>query len=112
MCAELMLAELTMLLLAGLNSFPGPDIIQYKFYGKSQIFHIPFFEIGKDHQRQSKQLLRTIARVTLKMLATFLDLVIVVCITFATIRGLIIRPYFCFACFESYAQAFYIDSRS
>ena len=37
MCAELKLAELTMLLLAGLNSFPGPDIIEYKRYGKEYV---------------------------------------------------------------------------
>ena len=46
MCAELMLAELTMLLLVGLNSFPGSDIIEYKFYGKSQIFHIAFSKLA------------------------------------------------------------------
>ena len=46
MCAELMLAVLTMLLLAGLNSFPGFDIIEYRLYGKSQIFHIPFSKLA------------------------------------------------------------------
>ena len=46
MCAELMLAELTMLLLAGLDSFPGSDILEYKLYGKSQIFHIPFSKLA------------------------------------------------------------------
>ena len=46
MCAELMLAELTMLLLAGLNSFPGSDIIEHKLYGKSPIFHIPFSKLA------------------------------------------------------------------
>ena len=46
MCAELMLAELTMLLLAGLNSFSGSDIIEYKLYGKSPIFHIPFSKLA------------------------------------------------------------------
>ena len=46
MCAELMLAELTMLLLAGLNSFSGSDIIEYKLDGKSPIFHIPFSKLA------------------------------------------------------------------
>ena len=42
MCSELMLAELTMFLLAELTSFPGSDIIEYKLYGKSPIFQMPF----------------------------------------------------------------------
>ena len=46
MCAELMLAKLTMLLLARLNSFPGPDIIEYKLDGKSPIFHIRFSKLA------------------------------------------------------------------
>ena len=46
-CAELMLAELTMLLLAGLNSFSGSDIIEYKFYGKLPIFHIPVSKLAQ-----------------------------------------------------------------
>ena len=46
MCAELMLAELTMLLLAGLTSFPGSDIIEYKLYGKSPIFQMPFSKLA------------------------------------------------------------------
>ena len=62
-----MFAQLTMLLLAGLDSFPGSDI-EYKVADLSHTF----FEIDIDHQRQSKQSLRTIARFTLKMLATFL----------------------------------------
>ena len=45
MCAELMLAELTMLLLAGLSGFPVPDIIEYKLYGKSPIFHMTFSKL-------------------------------------------------------------------
>ena len=46
MCAELMLAELTMLLLAGLNSFPSSDIIEYKLYGKSPILQMPFSKLA------------------------------------------------------------------
>ena len=46
MCSELMLAELTMLLLAGLTSFPGSDIIEYKLYGKSPIFQMPFSKLA------------------------------------------------------------------
>ena len=67
-----MLAELTMLLLAGLNSFPGLDMIEYKLYGKSDLAHT-FFEIGIDRQRQSKQSLRMIARFALKMLQQCLE---------------------------------------
>ena len=48
MCAELMLAELTVLMRAELNDIPGSDIIEHKFHGA-------FFELGIDHQRQSKQ---------------------------------------------------------
>ena len=46
MCSELMLAELTMLLLAGLTSFPGSDIIEYNRYGKLRIFHMPFSNLA------------------------------------------------------------------
>ena len=46
MCSELMLAELTMLLLAGLTSFPCSDIIEYKLYGKSPIFQMPFSKLA------------------------------------------------------------------
>ena len=66
-----MLAELTMLLLAGFNSFRGPDYRVQALWQVADLSHT-FFEIGIDHQRQSKQSLRTIARFTLKMLATFL----------------------------------------
>ena len=48
MCAELMLSELTVLMRAELNDIPGSDIIEHKFRGA-------FFELGIDHQRQSKQ---------------------------------------------------------
>ena len=46
MCAELMIAKLTVLLVAELNSFSGSDIIEYKLYGKSPIFHMSFSKLA------------------------------------------------------------------
>ena len=47
MCAELMLAELTVLMRAELNDLPGSDIIEHKIYSKSLIFHIPFSNLAQ-----------------------------------------------------------------
>ena len=46
MCAEMMLAELTVLMRAELNDIPGSDIIEYKLYGKSPIFQMPFSKLA------------------------------------------------------------------
>ena len=65
-CAELKLDELTVLMLAELNYFPGydiiaerndlpdSDIIEYRPYINALIFYTGFFELGMNHQRQSK----------------------------------------------------------
>ena len=45
-CAELMLAALTVLMPAKLNDLPGSDIIECKPYGKSQIFHVPLSNLA------------------------------------------------------------------
>ena len=46
MCAELMLAELTVLMRAELNDISGSNIIEHKLHGKSLIFHVPFSDLA------------------------------------------------------------------
>ena len=46
MCAELMLAELTVLMCAELNDLPGSDIIEHRLHAKSLIFHVPFSNLA------------------------------------------------------------------
>lgn len=45
-CAELMLADLTMLIHAELNDIPSSDIIEHKLHGKSLMFHVPLSNVA------------------------------------------------------------------